>query len=393
MKVEQVASISNSAIEMAIGEQNVMNLDLTNTVDAGRKVFGAGDNVVDNYVREVYNQIGKMVFDDRVYRGAVPSVIRDAWTYGSITTKIRIDVPDAVDNPAWALVDGQTYNQDKFYQPKAIVKLWNDRTTFMIPMSVTEMQVRESFQSAYQLNAFFDMIYNAIDKGMTLRLDELVRLTINNMIAITLVDSEGGAVVDANALAGTSPRVVNLLAGYNTSSGRGLTQAQAMVDPDFLRYASIEIKKTIYRMKDITVLYNVDGAKKFTPEEYLHVVLLNDFKTSAEGYLYDANGQFLIENLKIEGEVVNFWQGAGTDYGFDNVSKIDVVESLSGTACELSGIIGIAFDRDALGVANLDRHTRVHRNEIGEFENHFVKATAGYWNDPAEQFVVFVVHA
>lgn len=392
MKVEQVATLSNTAIQAATGQANVMNLDLSNTVDAGRTVFGAGDNVVDNYVKEIYNQIGKMVFDDRVYRGAVPSVLRDAWTYGSITEKIRIDIPDAEDNPAWGLVNGQTYNQDKFYQPKAYIKLWNDRTTFMIPMSITEMQVRESFQSAYQLNAFFDMIYNAIDKGMTLRLDELVRLTINNMIAITLVDSEGGAVTDAGTLSGTSPRVINLLAEYNAIA-TPITQADILYTPEFLRYAAFRIKQTLNRMRDITVLYNVDGAKKFTPAELQHVVLLNDFKTAAEVYLYDAQGQFLVENLKVDGETVNFWQGAGSDYGFSNVSKIDVVESLSGTACELSGILGVAFDRDALGVANLDRHTRVHRNEVGEFENHFVKATAGYWNDPAEQFVVFVAHA
>lgn len=393
MNVEQVANLSNTAIAAATGEQNVMNLDLSNVVDAGRKVFAAGDDVVDNYVREVYNQIGKMVFDDRVYRGAVPSVIRDAWTYGSITEKIRIEIPDAEDNPAWQLVNGQTYNQDKFYQPKAVVKLWNDRTTFMIPMSLTEKQVKESFQNAYQLNAFFDMIYNAIDKGMTLRLDELVRLTINNMIAITLTTVLGGAVTDASTIPITDPKVINLLTEYNQQFGTSLTQAQAMLDKDFLRYAALRIKQTLYRMKDITVLYNVDGAKKFTPPDLMHVVLLNDFKTAAEVYLYDANGQFLTENLKVDGEVVNFWQGAGTDYKFGNTSKIDVIESMSGTACELSGIIGIAFDRDALGVANLDRYTRVHRNDIGEFENHFVKATAGYWNDPAEQFVVFVVHS
>ena len=134
MKVTQVADWTNAALASAIGETAILAQDLSNVIDVGRVLFAAGDGAVDNFVRALPDHIGKMLFVDREYEGIVPSILRDAWEYGSICEKIRSEIPEAIDNPAWELVDGETYNQDKFYAPKVHVKFWNDRDTFMIPM-------------------------------------------------------------------------------------------------------------------------------------------------------------------------------------------------------------------------------------------------------------------
>lgn len=388
MKVTQVAAWTNAALKEAIGETAVLTEDLSNVIDVGRALFGAGDGAVDNFVRALPDHIGKVIFVDRQYDGIVPSVLRDAWEYGSICEKIRAEIPEAIDNPAWQLVDGQTYNQDKFYQPKVHVKFWNDRVSFMIPISITEDQVKSAFSGAYQLTAFVAMIRTAVSKGMTIRMNALIRATINNFTAETLYDDYGSA--DPGAASHT--KAVNLLYLYNNiGNGNNLTVEEAMTSADFLRFAAYTIKRYISRFRDVNKLFNIGETDKFTPADMQHIVMLNDFEAAAAVYLYDGKGQFLVDNIKLPyAETINYWQGTGTDYGFDSVSSIDVVTS-EGNSVQLSGILAVLFDHDALGVTNMDRKTKVHRNEVGEFQNTWEKATAGYWNDFDEQFVVFFI--
>lgn len=388
MKVTQVADWTNAALKEAIGETAVLAQDLGNVIDVGRALFDAGDTAVDNFVRALPDHIGKVIFVDRQYDGIVPSVLRDAWEYGSICEKIRAEIPEAIDNPAWQLTDGETYNQDKFYQPKVHVKFWNDRVSFMIPISITEDQVKSAFSGAYQLTAFVAMIRTAVSKGMTIRMNALIRSTINNFIGETVYDDYAGA--DPGAASHT--KAVNLLYLYNNiGNGNNLTVDEAMTSADFLRFAAYTIKKYISRFRDVNKLFNIGETDKFTPADLQHIVMLNDFESAAAVYLYDGKGQFLVDNIKLPyAETINYWQGTGTDYAFDSVSKINVVTSGSHSV-ELGGILAVLFDHDALGVTNLDRKTKVHRNEVGEFQNTWEKATAGYWNDFDEQFVVFFI--
>ena len=388
MKVTQVADWTNAALKEAIGETAVLAQDLGNVIDVGRALFDAGDTAVDNFVRALPDHIGKVIFVDRQYDGIVPSVLRDAWEYGSICEKIRAEIPEAIDNPAWQLTDGETYNQDKFYQPKVHVKFWNDRVSFMIPISITEDQVKSAFSGAYQLTAFVAMIRTAVSKGMTIRMNALIRSTINNFIGETVYDDYAG--VDPGAASHT--KAVNLLYLYNDiGNGNSLTVDEAMTSADFLRFAAYTIKKYISRFRDVNTLFNIGETDKFTPADLQHIVMLNDFESAAAVYLYDGKGQFLVDNIKLPyAETINYWQGTGTDYAFDSVSKINVVTS-GGHSVELGGILAVLFDHDALGVTNLDRKTKVHRNELGEFQNTWEKATAGFWNDFDEQFVVFFI--
>lgn len=388
MIVTQVADWTNAALNVAIGKDNLITQDLEGVVQAGRELFDAGDGAVENFVRALPDHIGKVIFVDRNYDGIVPSILRSSWEYGSICEKIRTEIPEAIDNPAWELVDGETYNQDKFYQPKVHVKFWNDRVSFMIPISITEDQVKSAFSGAYQLTAFVAMIRTSVSKGMTIRMNALIRSTINNFTAETIYDDYAGADVGA----ASHTKAVNLLYLYNhIGNGNNLTVAEAMTSADFLRFAAFTIKKYISRFRDVNTLFNVGETDKFTPADLQHVVMLNDFESAAAVYLYDGKGQFLVDNIKLPyAETINYWQGTGKDYGFDSISSIDVVTS-EGHSVKASGILAILFDHDALGVSNLDRKTKVHRNEVGEFQTTWEKATAGYWNDFDEQFVVFFI--
>lgn len=149
----------------------------------------------------------------------------DSWEYGSILQKITADLPHAQENDSLNLVDGETYNQDIFYQPKVSAKFYNSKVTFEIPVSFTEKQVKESFSNKEQLNAFMSMIYNAVENAMTLKLDSLVMRAINNMTAETMLNDLSGA--EGIDLTTTGNKAINLLKLYNDHYGTNLTVDKA----------------------------------------------------------------------------------------------------------------------------------------------------------------------
>lgn len=389
MDVKQIYSIVNDISKEVLGKDELLVEDLSNIVDLGTEIFN--QNAVDNYVKSLVNHIGKVVFVNRPYSGKVPSVLMDAWEFGSVLEKISADVPDAEENNTWDLTDGTEYKQDVFHKPTVTAKFFNSKVTFEVPVSITERQVKESFSNAAQLNGFISMIYNAVEKSMTIKADALIMRTINNMIAETLhadAAAFGGAGSEDYTSASTA-RCVNLLKLYNDNTGKSLTADKAITDPDFIRFASYTMGTYADRLQSISSVFNVGGKPRFTPKDMLHTVLLSDFAKAAQTYLY-SDTYNRTDVLLPNAETVPFWQGSGTKYNFDSTGHI-TVKCASGVNIEISGVLGVMFDRDALGVCNLDRRVTTNYNAKAEFFNNYYKFDAGYFNDTNENFVVFFV--
>lgn len=396
MEVKQIYTLINSVSKEVLGKTDIVQEDLTGIVDLGREVFN--QSAVDNYVKSLVNHIGKVIFVNRPYAGKVPSVLMDAWEFGSVLEKISADVPEAEENDSWNLTDGTSYDQDVFHKPTVTAKFFNSKVTFEVPVSITERQVKESFSNAAQLNGFISMIYAAVEKSMTIKADALIMCTINNMIAVTvLADARAFGATAAGDMAGadlssaSTVRCVNLLKLYNDKTGAStkLTAAKAITDPDFIRFASYIMGTYADRLQSISTVFNVGGKERFTPKDMLHVVLLSDFAKAAQTYLYSDTfnrGDVLLP----QAETVPFWQGSGQNYEFASTGNINIKES-GGKAVEISGVLGVMFDRDALGVCNLDRRVTTNYNAKAEFFNNYYKFDAGYFNDTNENFVVFFI--
>lgn len=393
MDVKQIYSLVNTVSGEVLGNTELVREDLTGLVDLGNEVLN--QNAVDNYVKSLVNHIGKVVFVNRPYSGKVPSVLMDAWEFGSVLEKISADVPDAEENDTWNLQDGKEYKQDVFHKPTVTAKFFNSKVTFEVPVSITERQVKESFSSAEQMNGFLSMIYSAVDKSMTIKTDALIMRTINNMIAETLdADKTAFGFVPSthekvDYSSASTVRCVNLLKLYNDKTGAHLTAAAAITTPDFIRFAAYVMGLYSDRLQTISTLFNVGGKERFTPKDVLHTVLLSDFAAAAKAYLYADT--FNSENVLLpKAETVASWQSTGKNYAFENTSKIDV-KSASGANVSVSGVLGVMFDRDALGVTNLDKRVTTNYNAKAEFFNNYFKFDAGYFNDTNENFVVFFV--
>lgn len=384
MQVNQIYTILNDIMLEVTGQLHegedaiIVQEDLSNIVDIGTTIFS--NNWRDNYVRAMINRIGREVFVDRTYEGYAPSVLRDAWEYGSIMAKTRCKIFDAKVNPSWNLSAGQTVNQFEFTPPEVYEKFYNSKVAWQIDCSFTEVQLKESFTSAAAMNRFYSMIENRITTSMTIYTDSLVMRTINNFIGEKISANNG---------------VIDLLAGYNAGVATPITAAQALRDKEFLRYAALTISLFVDRFRAPSANFNVpdgdDANVTFTPREYAHLVLHSDLAKSMEVYLQ--SDTYHDELVKIgEYETVPYWQSQGAQYALTDTSRIDIkLASDNKKTVNRNYIIGLLFDRDALGVNNDNRRTTSAYNANGEYWTNFYKVDTSYFNDLAENGLVFVI--
>ena len=445
MKVAQIYSVLNSVMKDILGEvQYVIDgsafdpetgipytkdtagatpsyfvaEDLSNIVDVGKRLIPDGSIATGDYISNVYasliNHIGRVVYVDRVYKPLVASVMKNAWEYGSIMEKIDADMPDSVENVKWKLENGVEYKQDTFHAPKNVrSKFFNNAVTYEIEMSFTTEQLKQSFSNVTQLNSFFSMIETKISNRMTINLANLTRATINSFIAATVFSDYHDGYNSANGrydfavVSGNKTRCINLLKKYKAEivgASQDLTPAQAMKTPEFIRYAVLQLSLYSKRMEDISTLFNIGGKERFTPTDKKHLIMLAEFEKAADVYLQ--SDTFHDEYTKLpKGESVNFWQGTGADYDFENTSRIHTVgflpkydadgnfteEYYSNKESDISGIIAVMFDDDALGINNEKRKVTSHYNAKGDFVNNFYKNFSQHFNDNDENFLVFIV--
>lgn len=396
MEVKQIYAIVNDVRDQVLGKKDVAITDLQGIVETGTEIFNA--NQVDNYVKALVNRIGREVFVARKYSGGAPSVLMDAWEFGSVMMKVSGDLYDTEKNDSWRLEDKTNYPQDVFHKPKVSVKFFNGKTTFSVKISVAEIQVKESFTSLEKMNSFFSMIFTDIDNTLQVDVDNLVMLTIGNFIGETIWEdyktntgTEDEPVWElGNLSAKSGVRAINVLKLYNDQFNKSLTTSQARFDPDFLKFfASLQFKYVGYLSK-MSRLHNIGGKARFTPNDRLHYVILDDIKANANAYLQADT--FNDEYTKLpNAEGVAFWQGTGSltsAFTFDQMSKISLTTSGNHTITT-SGILSVMFDRDALGVLCKDKRVKSHVTELEEFTTYKYIEDGEYFNDFNENFIVF----
>lgn len=392
MKITQLAAILNGTLsstgilEQVTGEKAVANEDLSNIVDLGKTVLdytGQSNTNYDSFMRNLIDQVGKVMFVDRKYTSQAPNILKDGWEYGSILQKVRCEVPDARDNATWDLFNypqtGGAAYPDPFElsKPTAQAKFFNSKATYEVPITLTDVQLREAFRSAAEFGRFIAMIENRIAMKITLCNDGLIMATIANLMAQKI---NGG-------------KQVNLVELYNAivPSANATTAAKALTDKEFLRFASKTIAQYKKYLAAASTLYNDGDYLTFTPAERLKFIANTEFSKSLDAYLY--SDTYHNEFVNLPGyEEVAMWQGTGTANG-DRL-KIDVkIDDGTENGAEVvqDGIVAVMFDEEAAAVCNQNYRVTSQYNGRGEYTNYFYKWDAMYMNDVLENCVVFVL--
>lgn len=396
MKVNQISGILNDVYKEVLGQENMIQDDLSNIVSAGQIITGSaafGDNF-DNYAGKIIDKVGRTIFVDRPYKATDLGIWRDSWEYASMLEKIRCEVGQYKDNDEWILLDTDNdstpeYNDgiangdivDKlfgFVPAEVQAKYFNLKTTFRNKISITRKQLRSAFNGATEMTRFIAMIENRIRTKQEIGKQELERRVVTNLACAAYV--AGGK------------NVVDLKSVLNSD----LTFAQALKDKATLRGIAETITMTRKLMKEPSKLYSITKSyMNFTPEDVQRLIIIDDLDTALRFNLYGET--YNEEFVKLEGfRTVPYWQGrkdgSGTD-GLAQRAKISALARVGVNSTEIVGIdalVGVLFDRDAAMICNEDPEVRSQYNADGNFTNFFYNYDCSYYNDFDENCIVFV---
>lgn len=383
--VTQISTIVNDAVKDALGKNaSLTSLESSDIVSLGKAI--ANFNAYEGFYNSLVNRIVKTVYFIRTYNGSNRSVLRDEHEYGAFVQKVYYDLPDAVDNPTWSIPDGDgTYGQASPFDVEGTVSvtalIYGNKGTWSIEILRPVEQIKSAFLDPSSMGAFIDGIYTAVENSFKLEEERLTALAVNTAMADAL---EGG-------------KSRNLLAEYNSAhTGATLTVAQALESADFLKYASMEINRTIDNMGKMSTAFNKAGYTTFTDKENLVVEMLSQFASASDMYLQADtfhNELTALPNF----EKVPFWQSSGTSFAFADCSAIkiqhDDLISDSNEDGEVSqtGIICFLHDKENVACYFGNRRSWEMFNPRSEVMIHGEKAEKGYAVDGHANAVVFYV--
>ncbi len=381
--VTQIKNIVNDAYKDAIGTNTTLSdLDSSDIVSMGKVITGY--DLVDKWFSALTNRIVRTVYFVRMYEGSKRSILRDEHEFGAFVQKVYYELPDAVDNPTWAIPDGNgDYTQASPYDVDTSIgvtsKIYGGKGTWSIEIVRPYEQIKTAFTGEAEMLSFIDGIYVTVENAFKLQEEAIVNLAANTAMAS---DLQGGV-------------SRNLLAEYNTKhAGATLTVAQALESADFLKYASMEINRTMKNMAKMSRVFNKEGYATFTSRENLVVEMLAQFASASEMYLQADT--FHDELVKLPNyEEVPFWQGSGAAFDFADCSKINITHedlitetNVTGTI-EQGGIICFLHDVENVAAYFGARRTWELWNPRSEVYVHGEKADKGFAVDNHANSIVF----
>ena len=396
MNVKQIYNILDSVYGEVLGEDNMLQEDLSNIVSAGQfltKTSAFGDNF-DNYVGKIIDKVGRSIFVDRPYKATDLGIWRDSWEYASMLEKIRCEVGNFTSNDEWILLDSDgnnvpDYNAtsivDKlfgFVGPEVQAKYFNMKTTFRNKISITRKQLQSAFNGVTEMTRFIAMIENRIRTKQEIAKQELERRIVTNLACAAY---NGGNFIDLKAVLGSNK-----------------TFAEALKDQATLRGIGETITMTRKLMTEPSKLYSITKSfMNFTPEDVQRLIILDDVDVALRFNLY--GDTFNEEFVKLDGyKTVPYWQGRKQSGGDadaltarSSVNAKAVVDGEAGTpgsaqVVTIGNLVGVLFDRDAAMICNEDPEVRSQYNADGNFTNFFYNYDCSYYNDFDENAIVFI---
>lgn len=372
MTTDHIYTLVNAVNQQAFGATALAVTDASSLVALGNVVLSSSANT-EAFLNTLLQRIGRTIMDYRRYRNRLGDMVLNDFEYGAILQKIKVHMPDAIDDPSYDLVDGQSIDPWTVYKPDVDQKLFVKRTPYMFAQTISRKGLKEAFTSVEQMGGFISAVMGEMRNAVEVALENLGRTTINNFIA---------------EAAGTS-RTVNLVTEYNATANppTPLTANTAMFNREFLAYAIRRINETFDMMQSMTSLYNDGSVERFTPREDVRVKMLSAFVRAAETVVqYSAFHEALV-SVDNTFEVMPFWQAAQTPSG------INVTRASDEAATQVSNIIAIAHDRDALGIYQIDEEIQTTPlNAKALYYTTYNHQQQLWFNDLSENFVVFTLN-
>lgn len=374
-------------------------------VDLGEKLNIQDGDVTNNTPADIFfkalmSQMGKIVVDTRSYVAQLPKLYVDPINWGLFQEQVTIELSDVMVDEMWnpdgfvswnapngaGEAEGARIAAIEFgcYKPPVQAKLYKKAHGIMVALTTAREQMFTAFTGLDQYNAFLAGLFNSVENTIQLKAEVYALMTV----------SMGIAKAKANG------NEINLLAEYkalHTSST--ITADKAFEDTDFMRFALQRIAETKKYLKRFSTAYNNREHVTFSADP--NAILLTKFAMAAK---FGVRANTYNEQLLGIGDYdeVATWQAAVTTpntdpYNFTTASTISLSQAASQeagvgeTATAITGVVGVIYDRYAMGITIDKRKTTSQYSASRDTVNYFYHALANYVVNDNYPIVSFVV--
>ena len=400
MDTNQIYTIVNEVNAEAFGSEAIDVIDTQGLISLGDAVLSSTGNT-EAFLNTLIQRIGRTIISFRQYRNKLADMVVNDFEYGAILQKIRVHLTEAEADPAYSLTDGYSVDPWTVNKPDVEQKLFVTRTPYMFHVTVARKQLREAFLSESGMGAFIGAVFGQVRNSIEVSLENLGRLCIANMMAefTPFTPSQGD-----DTPATTLNHEIALCTLYNTARGyhgvipgeggnpdtpasEGYVDADTcMFDEEFLRFAVKTMKSYSDNFTDMSTLYNDGEIETFTPREDQRLKILSSFERALETVVqYSAFNEEMVRLNAFS--TLNFWQSAQT------ADTIKVERASDGVAVTIQNVVGVLYDRDALGIYKRDEDVLTTPvNAKGLYYNTFYHQIELWFNDTSENFVFFTLN-
>lgn len=389
LTAKQIFGIVNEVAAQAMGSKTIAVVDNSGLVALGNTVLGSNDTK-NNFINALTDRIGRTIVSFRAYHSHFPDFERDSIEWGNILQKLKIGMPNAEEDQSYNLTDGTSVDMYKINKAKVNQLLFSTETPWQTHITVHLDELEKAFVDYTAMGAFISGMFGEVQNRIELAMENLSIDCVNNYMAEMI-----------KRKVQRPSRVINLVSEYNSAMGldtaAALKPQDALNTPAFLEYVVRRINTISSTMEYMTSgMYNDtafaggdtqnDIYSRHTPKSeqrmMLYIDLVNSLKTNVNSKAFNMKEVAIDLPFK----TVPFWQSIKTPDG------INVKPASGGTAIVQSSVMGILFDREAMGTFKKKYSSLTSPiNAAGKYYNVFYHMIQMYYNDLTENAVVFLL--
>ena len=379
-------------------------LDSQKLADIGKAV--TGETTITNLVNGLIARLGKHEIEARGLDDFLPSIDVDPQEWGGFMERTRIGLGEILNDPMFAKTAGESYAEleHTYFGQDVQSRIFEEGKPIMCPISIEREMLKDAFLSWDKMDEYISAKQTKIQATLTLALMALKRGLVN--CAIARSDVTGTAVhLITDAVADGVLEQIAAPTQADPDAKRNPTFKEALQSSAWIAYCLERIDDVMGYMRDPSVAFN-DGSMPTWSNERPRLILLKKFVTRAK-FGVKAN-TFNVDQIGIgDYDTINSWQaiddpdtsGGSTVhayYDIDTLSSISIKADATNQkigqagAYSQSGIIGLAFDRKALGLGLMRNKVTSSYTGSADFWNMWHHALYNAVFDPSYAMVAFI---
>lgn len=397
LNFEQVSTVLTSIVKQATGQAILTPTDTGSFTSVAQVALRADRDAV---MQAISNVLARTIFSIRPYSAKMTGLEMDTFRWGAMMRKLSIADSDWQDDPGydWPALwdagqtppsgDGQAIDPWVIKKPNVLQTNFYGASVYFDEMTIFEDQIETAFSGPEQLGSFLSLLMTNLSNRLELSNEGLRRGLVANAI---------GAVIDENQ----TDRIVHLLTEYNTATGSTFT-SQTIYQPanfaPFMKWVYSRVAQISDLMTEMsTVFQTVITGKpilRHTPYQDQRLYMFAPARHDIDArVLADTYHDSYLRYADVE--TVNYWQSISSPDSINiTPSYVDnagvLVTPL--TPVSQSGVFGVMFDRDAMGMTILDRRVlSTPLNTRGLYRNLHVHCKQRVVFDNTEKVVVLLL--